>query len=988
MNKILRRLFLSSLLLLTALPGVYASGEKEDRLETAKALMAQKRYDEAMSVLRQLSEEEPERLDQAEVLQREIRFILEQSIRLRTESAAALKAERFEEADLLRRQAESLLPNPNKAYADLAKQQARSIIFQSSLKKFNDLMAAARELLDRQAYGQAAETYLEGYSYHREEFDQADYGNLLKADVLAALGDMEAAAREFISREAEFRRIRQQTLTLISSGDPQTLGQSLAAALGVWRSYGALATRINQAARVYQTQFDLIVQARGIDNKDFFLEYNTTVTRGRRGIRNEGLYKSLLLPWLAGLEEWSSAFKTRADQLLAQGEASWNGRRWGEAQTRFGELNSLALAALRTLSLYNQALVTDTRDPDVFTLEAQQGTLSRLWYFTTLAQVAGLGTASAQRELALEGRTPQTLSTQAALAQARQEVVQARAAYSEEIRGLAALNSAYTPYASQGWNLNQGPQVLSRISTAWQGAVQNLITREISLVSALATQDLQSLERAYAEVDRTQGEIAFLVNGRTAEDAQRFPQQALAQLRIQEGSQSSLRTSVASFLTTYRQELTALANPQPLRVPVDQGQALLTRLDNLISRRQALSSQAQTAYNRHLELRQQAQILYRSAQTAGTQLRFPQARQALEQFFTLAVQALEFQTDPVYAAQSERDYSELRSFLIAEENKIVVREVNALVNQGREAFNNLRFIQAEELFNRADTRWLDTNSERSSVVVKWLNNVANALSVTSGREIAVTDTQYSAITQLINFAKASLGRAEQLAETQVTQRQTLLEEAQRYVNKVKFAYPLYQEARVLGLRIELEKNRSGARQLLADYFASALRKTRSANQADKSEGYQELQDLRGLDPNYPGLAGAILEVQYDLEIVARPPDPRLIAQSRSLTNQARAIYDSGNVNQYPRAMSLVDEALRLDPTNATAEEVKIRLSAETGGAPEPVSLGDRNILNQITALIAAGNLRQATNLFRTFDPQGRYRFNPEVAEIRRQLGVQ
>jgi len=62
-----------------------------------------------------------------------------------------------------------------------------------------------------------------------------------------------------------------------------------------------------------------------------------------------------------------------------------------------------------------------------------------------------------------------------------------------------------------------------------------------------------------------------------------------------------------------------------------------------------------------------------------------------------------------------------------------------------------------------------------------------------------------------------------------------------------------------------------------------------------------------------------------------PPDPKAIAQSKSLVQAAQRIFDSGQVTQFAFARTQLEQAILLDPNNEAASKLKDRIATYIGG---------------------------------------------------------
>ncbi len=983
-----RRLFTFIFLLLFSLCGLFAGGAQEDRLETAKKLMALKDYNAAVEILKQLSIDDPDRFEQAEQLLWEIRNIQSLSVEKTKQSIEAIKKGDLEGALALMNESESMIPNPNASTAKDQKNLKKTINFRVSLARFNALMADAKAFMDRQAWGQAAQKYLEGYNFHREDFNEAEYGNILKAQVLSSLTDLEAAANTFISQEAEFRKILQQGIALISSTSSGEMNQKMVPLLDTWKSLANLKTRIFKSAQVFKSQYNLVVQAKGIDNKDLFLDYNVNVTRGRLGVNwEEGLYKSLDMFWSQGMTQWSDGFKKRLEEAFSLAESSWNQGDFLKAQEEFTQVYDISLIALKTQSTWNQSLVSQKGDQDEFSLDSYRSRLARLWFFQSLGILAAQGRRVTEIEQSLKDLTQDSLSSQELLLGARLRLQEAKQIYRGFIASLTLKTSEFAAFPSPAWNLEQSPQSLQRFSNLWARAVDRLNTREISLVMALGGLEFVRLNQEYESLATNQRENIQLLSGKDELDTQRFPQQALEAFQSQDIPQTALRTRVVNFVEKYRQETLTLGNPRSLQNRVDEGSRLLDRMNTLITLRGTLAKQASDEYNRNVSLRRDAANIQSNIGTLIDQNRFNEARQSLNNYSIRVSEALALQTDQVYKTQADQNYTDLITRLNEKENIIVVRDVLALLRQGRAAYDDLRFTQAQDFLNQAANRWKVTNDQPNPDITKWQEYIKSALTVSADREIFITDALYPVIQQLINFAKRALDLAERSQNTPA-QRQALLNEAVGHLSNVKMVYARNQEARILELRVALLQDPANAQSRLNTYFTTAVSRTQESSRTVMEQGYGELQDLKGINPNFPGLQAAMNEVEFKLGLRIRPPDPAKLRESRNLTNRAKGIYDSSNLNQFGFALTLVRDALVLDPNNAEAEEYKILLSAATGATSVGISPSDQAILNKVVDLMANQSYRQAQVEFNKLDVNGKYRTNAEIQDIKLKLANQ
>jgi tetratricopeptide (TPR) repeat protein len=155
-------------------------------------------------------------------------------------------------------------------------------------------------------------------------------------------------------------------------------------------------------------------------------------------------------------------------------------------------------------------------------------------------------------------------------------------------------------------------------------------------------------------------------------------------------------------------------------------------------------------------------------------------------------------------------------------------------------------------------------------------------------------------------------------------------QAESFLDKVRLTFPYNSEARVLSLRISQVTDPEGFGARLRSLFNEAQ------DLEDRQEAYAQLRTIAELQPAYPGLAAAILELEYELQIKVRPPDPALVGQSNELLALAQRTVAGGDRTAFEGALAQLDEALRLNPANRVAVALKDQLQGVTGGGVQSV----------------------------------------------------
>jgi len=186
-GKALTGAFILILVLIAAFPAS-GSGQKEDPIATARSLIVEKRYNDALLILAEVIRTDPERIDEAESLIRKIRNIRGDYNEKYEELIKVLYDERdVEKALAIIRELESLDKDPNAAAQSAVAKAKDSALFVYNQNRFNDIMTRAQAELARKNYWGAVEIYLSGFDLGREGFDKAAYGNSIEGKVKSSL---------------------------------------------------------------------------------------------------------------------------------------------------------------------------------------------------------------------------------------------------------------------------------------------------------------------------------------------------------------------------------------------------------------------------------------------------------------------------------------------------------------------------------------------------------------------------------------------------------------------------------------------------------------------------------------------------------------------------------------------------------------------------------------------------------------------------------
>ena len=323
--------------------------------------------------------------------------------------------------------------------------------------------------------------------------------------------------------------------------------------------------------------------------------------------------------------------------------------------------------------------------------------------------------------------------------------------------------------------------------------------------------------------------------------------------------------------------------------------------------------------------------------------------------------SLEIADDAALRAQVDSSVAKLSTQIMDAKNELVVKESREIYTQAREALNYDRYEDAETSINAAINKWAETHTEKNPEFETFLELVNTAVSMKTGRVLLGSDPLYSEMSQLLSIAYQYYDEGEQyIKQGKDKEADEALTLAEENLNKIKAVYPLNQEASLLLLKIDRLHDPKKFEEEFAQKVQTAI--AQSKNKDTMAQAYNTLTDYYNLEPNYKGLKEAIYNLEIELGMRQRPVDNSAAARSTRLTTQAQTQFNSAGSNtaKLNQALETVNEALRLNPNNKTAEALKDRISLKIGSSSIIVlSSDDQNLLTQAKKAYQSGNIDAA-----------------------------
>ncbi|MEI8092752.1 MAG: hypothetical protein WCG80_00910 [Spirochaetales bacterium] len=937
-----------------------------DFLAIADLLIKEQDYNDALVVLAGVIRR-PDYLDDAQVLINKVRDLRNRYNSLGDELVAALKVGDAEKAKGIIVTMESVDKNPNDktlVQIKLAKRSVNKIVFE---KQVNAIMDAAALLLKNREYGAAILKYLEAEPVAKAEFAENQYGNITENLVNRSWDDLKAATALLTPQEAALKTSA-TTGTRLLGGPLADLTAGLAGLTDTWKSFFSWRKRVWASNQQFQTQASLILKSRTQD--DFYLTYSLWLDQGRPTAKApEGILYAMDQLWTEAITPWSQQIRTRVETQYQQAKTTFEAGQYDASLTAFQSLKVLTRSSVDLLALNNlQAYVLDDGSLDRAYTARLKDTLplavqvqSRLLLANQGAQASldlkALAVASSDRNLDRPG-----------LEAARANVRTMRENFIADAEKTTSGIRRETSLAQDGWKLLDPLAVLNGWLAQWNTFRQKAAGQEAVFVDRRGKLDYDLLDGRNAQLvaslaaaqTQVQG-VVSVVAGNT--QTKRLPLQASVALEALRPLQDVLQKDIAAFIGLYDGETPEVKTAAVLAWP-PKGRTLLAALAQSQALQTQLLATARANYAQSQTLKKQGQDLGPQVEAAIGAENFPQAKTLLTQMSGLYTQSLAAQDDPVFAASAEKENARLNDLYNKGFQNLVVKDVRKYITDGSQAYLNAQFAAAEQVLTKAKSRWAEAYGDANEEVARWLNLATIAQGASTGREVNAIDPLYNEVQQLLNFARRDYNDAQALLKAGKTKdSDALFDRAIGVLSKILLIYPFNQEMGLLKLQIEKDRNPDGFSALFKTKLDTAVAQIAK----NPAQAYTDLQDLDKIQPGDASLAAAIKRVRTVLGLEKQPLDPAKKIQADKLYAQAKAAYDSGNINRFAQARVDVDSALSLIQPTSDARYTALKdLLSQSTNTSVTFSLAQQAEWESILGAVNQGSFVIASGLLDGF----------------------
>lgn len=929
----------------------FAGGQKEDPLAKARLLFQEKKYNETIIYLSELVKRNPEYRDAAEEIVEKIRKIREEYNKKYEELIDVL----FEKHDVegalkLIEELKKLDPNPNKATIASITRAKRGAEIVYNLNRFEKIMNKALAELKDSRYFDAVSTYLTGFDIQREEFENAPYGSIIKDSVNSALQEVFKAAKDFSSIGEETENLFNKLAFLVLGSDTMGFSQYSNTFIKDLRRIIEIKRVFIRASDVFRESNSIIRKRSAKNLDDYFLHYAYLLTVGRSNVsEEEGLinavdmyFKDILSTFEERTSESAFLHFTRGKDLFRASEFDKAGKEFRIAYQFFSVLSNVKALWGSEIQLgKGYSIPSEYREIVEKALPEFLYVVEILHSIDTYLKLGDIASKLPDTENLGNMSVSQLKDAMKLLSSYRRDVGRIRAKW-ESMKGY------YRDIGKIGFPVMRHLGNLSEVLSASNRLLSEIDARDIKVVNALnmieydsLASDLKRYDAEYEEGKKLKDGYDVVVEVLKDEKGkeikvtrrERYPSKALNLLRLTSDKVKSLSHEINDLVTRLKHDPILGRNRKEQERWIAKTMGLFKSVVALEKRIEKAIADARELVLLAEKYKNEGSLRVNEAKLALKLEKFRRAKDAVEQAARAYENSLRYEENPDIRKMLDKVLPSLSAEIIKQENLYVVREVRRLINKGREYYGLGEFIKAEETFLRAKARWEDTNVTENKEITNWLNIVRAALSVKSGRVISKKDPLYTEMTQLLNLATEDyLEGAKLLKKGRKIEALAKFKSALDKIQRVKLAFPYNREARVLSLRIQQLSDPENFAASLTKFYNEAIKNMKT----NPKESYADLKDIEEIAPNYPGLKRAIYRLEVMLKIIIPPPDPKKIAESNRLYEQAYKIVASNRVDLFPAALDQLNKAIELNPNNQKAIALKDRIQIAAGGTVQAV----------------------------------------------------
>ncbi len=958
-------------LLLAAAGTVLAGGQQEDPIAIARDLIIRNRLNDAILLLTEAVRKNPQLIDEAEGLMQKIRSIRSEYYALWEQLIYTIKNEpdKPDKAIAIIEKMKKLDAAPNEQTRQNINEWQNIVQFRFNLDRFNKIMVASDQLLNSSKYPEAIDSYMSGFDIFRPEFESAGYSqDLVVAKVDAAEKQLTEMIQKFLVQMPQTSSAADSFAATVKTAAPNELERNLAQFRG--QLSRALSTR--DQLQTIADNLDRVNEQIHLENakvpQDWHVTFLTWYIRGRPEVKSsEGLIAAIAGFVDSAQRGPDAAMVSRATDDFKKAITVYADGPPGDARSAFATALATSNLGLQIQRLWEERL---NPGPQLnFSTDEQSAIKTHLPEYLLYEKQA----QASQSYLDLIGIRQRTETVDAASGDTipslgpKREIIEQALKSLDQVAGKwrqtkALLEGPQAPYASQ-----DSRDVVDRILADSQREISDLQTRDVRIVSRIASLELAGFQQEFSPLPAQLDEAArnldgieqtVTTQGTTTTVTTRFPGKALAILEQTQKTLGSLDKSVGGYLSDLQSSPPFVQQAPSVQTSLSAASQLTASIKQLLGTLTDRFATAQKDVQLATSLRARADRSIQEATAALSRNDAQTAINKIQEARDLSIQALQIQQDEAYSQSVDKQLAAL-SEQIKQVNYVrVVNLVRDLINKGRGEYQQDQFAQAERDLLQARRLWSQVSpSEPQQEVENWLRVVQSALNLQNTRELTEIDPLFFTLGNYLNRAKENFAEGKQLyASGNPQEGQKFLTKAEENIQSVVVARPFNQEARVLSLRILQITSPKQFPEIFKQRFDEAVGRSKTQPQA----ALVDLYDLRAIDPTFRGLQDAIVALEIQLGIRPNPVTIAKKQQADALVAEAQRLAAAGTRTQTEVAVARLQTALELNPDNTNAQVLLDRYRIALG-SPATYTLPSTTMqeFSQAQNLFIAGRLADA-----------------------------
>lgn len=833
-------IFLLTIILLST-NFVYSKGLNETgELARAEALIAEKKYDEAIRVLTAYSLENPASIYETQNLLDEIRVEREKINNLMDDLITAIYDEEdFEKGDRIINEIKDLNPNPDQLSKLFLRNARNAATFVVNKKKFKELMDQALDNLSRDEYGEALDKYLQCLDFHRDEFDllMDEYSNDSEPQNIdftqinedlpvnsyytslknSSFSEVESIVKNTIDLKEFLIRLNSSYNLAIEELDKEDLSpEDLREGLEVFKevplvldNYGEIYSKLDQ----YNDLFSKITVDGSRSN---FITYASLVLSGRDN-QDEGILYIINLLYPKYIDGILTRIGERIDSDLTSALTAYKVRDSDSSVNYFNKAEVDLTALNYTASLWKSFIKVDSN----FNIQGESILKEKYPYLGD--SIVGQGVITTYRDLISIKDELDNNSSFMELSPLRSYIVSK----------LDSLQSLIDKWQRDKTEIDSRVLLSYNKSPGWVTDLINeldtfnreLKEREVAIVDTQTRESYRGIfgfdysqsdgesdpmasliAKAAEPTDRAESiNIYFDINNTDERTLTTYnPEESLKKLNTIEEEYEGFINGLRQYLSTYGNEksyIVSTVNFSSRYSSVEEALALATvNRETLISYKE----RAQSKITLSSESENRGFTLYTNAVNAFNKESFNEAREYIETAKGVAVTSISYSKNRRVIEDLIPSLYNLNNDIGLEEARIVIRDVRRLITEGKTKYLEGAYIPASDLFKEAELRWSETNTDDHPEIPYWLALIKDAMAIESGRYLNVTEPLYNILAGYLSYAETYFRKG--VDEENKVNKLKAFAVADSYLLKVLEVRPLNERARFLQLQVLKSKD--------------------------------------------------------------------------------------------------------------------------------------------------------------------------------------